>query len=202
MKYIPVLAVLISLSSCVLTGSGIRDISGKLFGTVPASVKVGFFPPGNDYAFTYDKTEDDSTGGADKDMVFTNATGHEKDGSTGVHVFTPVAGLIATPSGGEFSLTLPDDPTTITCLIAWDDANDDDQFDLGSEDAYLPVIELEGKNHVVHHFSYIEVVENITYEAVYSTMDRDDVYYDLDFYEPRQDGFDVIGADGFNFYFD
>lgn len=191
---------MVLLFSCVLTGSGIRTVSGMLDGSsIPTTIKIGLFPPGNEYTFEYDKTEDDSTGSAEKDMIFRNISSNEKDGSTGNYIFAPVPGFVVTPESGQYSIIFPEDPTTVKCLIAWDDINGDGQFDLGSEDAFLPVKKINGTFYVIHYFSSIEVVENITYLAVYSTMDREDPDYDLDFYDPHQDNFDAIGADGFDF---
>jgi len=189
---IPFLVVL--LSSCVFTGTGIREVSGNLNAAAPVTVKVGLFSPGKDYTFQFDKTNDDQ--GAEKDEIFRNESGDEKNGTA--NLIPPVEGLVATPSGGEYTITFPEDPSTVKCLIAWNDVNGDGLFDLGSEDAFLPVKLIDGQWNAVHHFSYIKVVENITYEAVYSLMDSEAVGYDT----LHQDSFDAIGATGFNFNFD
>jgi len=191
---IPLVAIL--FSSCVLTGTGSREVSGSLNAAAPATVKVGLFPPGKEYTFSFDELNDEY--GTEKDEIFKNDLSQEKDGSVGTFLLAPVTGLVTTPSGGEYTITFPEDPSTVKCLIAWNDINGDGLFDLGSEDAFLPVKQIDGQWNAVHYFFYIEVVENVTYLAVYSLMDSEAVGYKT----LHQDNFDAIGATGFNFNFD
>lgn len=179
------LLLIVVFASCVYYGSGIRTVTGTISGTVPANVKIGLFPPDEPNIFIYD--EQNAT---DKDIIDRNNSG----ATTGS--FSPVL-FESAAADGTFSIEFPEDPATIKCLVAWDDLNGDNIFDLGSEDAYLPVKTINGTDYVVHHFTYIEVTEVITYLAVYSNMDPQSVDFDTLY----DDNFDAIGAEGYNFNF-
>jgi hypothetical protein len=175
---IPFLTIL--LTSCVLYGTGTRTITGTLSGTVPANVKVGVFPPTS--VFYYDNFTP-----GDPDKIFA-------DGSTVIH--NPV--LYTIPSANTYTITLPEDPSTISSLISWDDANLNNQFDIATENAYLPVKTISGTDYVVHFFTSIDA-QLITYIVNYSDIS---LYATEDFPNQFTDNFDAIGADGFNFIFD
>lgn len=196
MKNIIIILTALILTSCVWVGSGIRTVTGTVSGTGLTNVKVGLFAPDNLYVFSHDDFND-----ANKDVVFKNGNGAESSSEVGVGLLSPVQ-YVSVGTGGAYSMLFPDDPSTVKCLIAWDDTIADNQFDLGTEPAYLPVKDMGGSDFVIHYFSHIEVAEAITYLAVYSAMDRTAVDYDLDFFDPHQDNFDAIGADGFDFTFD
>lgn len=183
-SFIPLAAIV--LCSCILYGSGTKIVSGTLNGTVPSTAKIGLFSADDDNTFLYGSTE-----GTEKDVIYINTSGD----TTGL--FTPV--LYVSPDGDDtYSITFPDDPSTVKCLVAWDDLNDDDIFDLDTESAYLPVKTIDSINYVVHHFSYIELTEVITYYAVYSNIDSTATDYGTLY----NDNFDAIGADNFDFNFD
>jgi len=169
------------LASCVLYGSGIRVVEGTLSGTVPVNAKIGLFPNTDSNTFLYDQFNN-----GDPDVIYQNKIGAI------VGTFIPVL-LVSPASGNSYSITLPEEPSTIKCLIAWDDINGDDIFDIGTESGYLPVKSINGTSHVVKSFSYIDVTEVITYIVNYSN---------LSYTETHEDNFDAIGADGFNFVFD
>lgn len=178
------------LSSCILLGSGTRIVSGTLTGNVPATVKVGLFAPGSATTFIHD-----SFNNLDLDIVKANDLGDEIGDAAGP--FTPV--VVAVPSGGSYTIEFPEDPSTVKCLIAWNDVDGDGlyDFDNTAETAYLPVKTIDEVNYAVHHFSSIEEASVVTYLAIYSNMDYSAVDFGI-FYD---DNFDAIGADGFNFNF-
>lgn len=186
------LAALI-ISSCTFYGTGIQTINGTLTGNVPADVKIALFPPNAQNTFIYDSTND--AYGADKDMIYQNEIGN----ITGE--FSPVSGTFAAITGTEYSITFPDDPSTVKCLVGWEDSDGDGNLDLGTETAYLPYKEIENSKHVIHWFSYIEVAEQISYIAVHSTLERNDIDYDLNFFDPHKSFLYAIGVDNYNFNF-
>ncbi len=183
--FIPLSAIV--LCSCVLYGSGIKIITGTLSGgLLTANIKIGLFAADDDNTFLYGVTE-----GTGKDVIYKN----ESDETTGL--FTPV--LYVSPAGDNtYTISFPDDPSTVKCLVAWDDGNSDNIFDLATEIAYLPVKTIDSVDYVVHHFSYIELVEVITYYAVYSNLDSTAI----DFGTLYNDNFDAIDAENFDFNFD
>lgn len=185
MKKYFILLIPVLLSSCVYYGSGIKTVTGTLYGIVPATAKVGLFPPDDDNTFLYG-----STLGTEKDVIYKN----KSDALTGI--FTPVH--FVTPAGdGTYSITFPDDPSTVKCLVAWDDLNSDNMFDLDLEMAYLPVKTVDSIVNVVHHFSSEEVTEVITYYAVYSKNDPMASASDT----LHNENFDAIGSNNFDFNF-
>ncbi len=110
--------------------------------------------------------------------------------------YTPVV-FVSPAADNTYSLILPEDPATINNLIAWNDLNSDDLYDLGTEAAYFSVKIIGGENCTVKSFSYIEEVQVITYIVNYFYFDSDlEIFFYLD------DNFDVIGAGGFDFYLD
>jgi hypothetical protein len=184
--FFPVLSILLVsfLISCVLYGSGITTISGDLSGVLQtAAVKVGVFEP--DVYFYYNSY---SSGEADE--VFSDQDGYEYGGSTST-AYAPVV-FVNPGTALEYSLILPDEPSTVTCIIAWID-DGDDLFDIATEKAWLSVKTINGSSQIVNFFTYIEEVEEITYLVNYSN---------LTYTEAHDDSFDAIGADGFNFVFD
>jgi hypothetical protein len=187
------LFAIIITSSCAFYGDGVPTITGSITGNVPVSVKVALFPANSQNTFVYDRTNDSY--GADKDMIFKNENGDEAG------EFSPVSGLIITPSGRDYSIDFPDDPETVKCLVAWEDLDGDDNLDLGTEPAYLPYKDIDGTDHVIHWFSYIEVAEEVTYLAIHSTLDRNEVDYDLNNYDPHDSFIYAIGDDEYNFNF-
>jgi len=181
-KHLFSLIIIILLTSCVYYGSGIQIVTGTVTGS-PANLKIGLFDPA--VFFTYDEY----TIGAETDEIFMD----NLDQETGT--YTPV--LLIAPTGTTYSLTLPDDPSTVKCLIAWDDTVNDDIFDIGTENGFLPVKTIDNIEYVVTHFNYLEVAEVITYLSVYRKKDP----LSIDFDTLYNDNFDAIGADGFNFNF-
>ena len=178
---IPLLTVI--LCSCVLYGSGIRTIPGTLKGTVPANAKVGLFA--RDVANTFIH---DSPNNTDEDIIYRNLLPGDTTGS-----FTPI--VFVSPSIGDtYTITFPNNPSTVKYLVAWDDLNADNIFDLGTEQAFLPVKTINSVDNVIHHFSYLEIVEVITYIAVYSVNTTNDSL--------RNDNFDAFGNSGIDFNFD
>jgi len=180
--------VTIALCSCVYYGSGIKIVTGTLSGALLTSnVKIGLFP--EDITFYYDSY----TNGADPDKIF------EEKNAGPAGSYTPVV-LGTFPTSASYTITFPDDPSIINCLVAWDDVNGDNDFDLdGSEMAYLPVKTVNGELSVVTNFGYIEEVQVITYIVNYVDID---LYADSDFPDKFTDNFDAIGAGDFNFIFD
>lgn len=181
------------ISSCAFYGTGIQTINGTLTGNVPASVTIALFPSDAQNTFIYDGTND--AYGADKDMIYQNEIGNTAG------EFSPVSGTSETVTGTDYSITLPDDPESVKCLVAWEDLDGDGNLDLGIETAYLPYKDIDNSNHVIHWFSYIEVAEEITYIAVHSTLERSDVDYDLKSYDPHNSFLYAIGDEGYNFNF-
>lgn len=170
-KYL-VLILLILITSCVYYGSGIRTVTGTVTGG--SNVKVGVFPS------TVIFYPDTFVPAGDPDVVYSDNL-YNTDG-----IFTPVD--FVSPSGGAYSIILPEDPSLINNLIAWDDTNNDNIYDMPAEAAYFPVKAINGTDYVIKYFTNIEVTEEITYIVNYGD------HYD--------DNFDAIGADGFNFTFD
>ncbi|MBI9100507.1 MAG: hypothetical protein JEY91_18660 [Spirochaetaceae bacterium] len=190
-KYLlPLLTVF--LCSCILNGSGIRTLSGTLSGgLLTANVKVGVFAP--DVTFIYDNLTP-----GEPDSIY-----HDQNLNT-TGTFTPIV-LATMDSSDSYRITFPEDPATVNCLIAWDDANGNDIYDMDTnpgpgEIAYLPVKTINGIDSVVTHFTSIEVAQEITYIvnyadlSLYTTIDR--------FPSEFTDNLDVTGAEGFNFIFD
>lgn len=185
---IPALTAAVLLLYCVLNGSGYTVISGKVSGGPPATMKVGLFAPSANYMYLHDFYND-----GDKDIIFIDLSGDE----TGT--LTPLANPIVTLNADdEYTITFPSDPETVRYLIAWNDVDNSDDIDLLTENAFLPVKLINGEENVIHHFSFEEALI-LTYNAVYSTMDRNSEEYDLDNYSPHQDSFDAIGTSGFDF---
>lgn len=184
MRKILIIIATTLICSCDWYGSGITTISGSLSGVLQtANVKVGAFS--DNLSFLYDQYTP-----GDSDVIFTDQAGNEV-GDLTAPVYTPI--VIASPGlSGSYSLSLPDDPTTIKCVIAWID-DGDNFYDFDTEKAYLPVKTIDGSSYIITSFSYIEVVEQITYIANYS---------DQSYITTYQDNLDAIGADGFNFVFD
>jgi hypothetical protein len=181
---LPVCTVI--LCSCILYGSGIKTLTGTLSGgLLTANVKVGLFADG--ITFLYDNLTPGDPDKIDRE---------ENDGNTGT--YTPVVlGTLLTAT--SYTITFPDDPSTVKSLVAWDDADLDGVFDLdGSEIAYFPVKTINSVNSVITHFTYIDITEVITYQAVFHNIDP----LAADFNTLHSDNFDAIGAGDFNFNFD
>lgn len=189
MKKILYLLIPLLFISCINVGSGIRTLTGSALNNVPANLKIALFSRDDRNTFIHDDYDND-----EKDIVFRTEDGQEAG------AFTPVRMATINPDN-SYSILFPEDPSTVKCLIAWNDLDNDDEFDLGTEAAYLPVKTIDSVDFTVHSFSYIEEAAVITYLAIYSTMDRDSFRYDLDNYPPLDDNFDALGAEGYNFNF-
>lgn len=184
-KYL-IMVITVILCSCVFHGSGIKTVTGTLSGVLlTGNVKVGLFPKNDANTFIYDQF---ST--TEQDMIDQN-----KELEI-VGIFPSVV-VVSPAVDNTYSIIFPDDTATVKCLIAWDDLNDDDSFDLELEAAYLPVKTINSVENVVHHFTALDVTEVITYEAVYSSLDL--LATDQ---SQHSDNFDAIGAGGFDFLFD
>ncbi len=177
MKIILILFLSILASSCVFYGSGTRTITGEITGG--SNVKIGLFPPSD--TFSYDVYTP-----GDTDKVFDDNT---------TDTFTPVTDPQPVSPGADnsFTITFPVDPSTVKTLLAWNDLNSNDIYDMATEAAYFPVKTIGGTGYVVTGFTYIETVEVITYIVHYT---------DTSYTYTYNDNFDAIGASGFNFTFD
>jgi hypothetical protein len=146
---------------------------------------VGVFE--NGVSFEYDNGVPEG----EPDVIFRDQLGNEVGDGT-APVYSPVV-YFSSGLSGSFTLTLPDDPSTIECLIAWEDVNDDNIYDFDTEIAYLPVKAINGESSIINSLTYIEVAEEITYIVNYTEISSG---------ESHQDNFDAIGSEGFNFVFD
>ena len=191
MRKIIILCLTILLSSCVYYGSGIRTVTGSIGGTVPANLKIGVFA--ETVTFKYDNFTP-----GDPDRVYMDHLDNYFGSGTSV-TYTPVV-LATLDTATTYTITLPSDPSTIKCLIAWDDVLNDNIFDIENESAYLPVKNIFNVDSVVNFFDYIELAQVITYISNYSALTLYTGNYIPISYST--DNFDAIGADGFNFIFD
>lgn len=187
-KYL-ILIIPIILSSCVYYGSGIKTVTGSMSGgLLTGTVKVGLFS--DNLTFLYDNFTP-----GDPDKIYQEKSA----GPAGS--YTPI--IQGTVTSSTYTITFPDDPSIINCLIAWDDVNTDGFFDLdGSEIAYLPVKTINNELSVITNFTYIEEVKLITYIVNHTDIDLFSTSPTTIFPNKLTDNFDAIGAGGFDFVFD
>lgn len=135
-----VIVSILLLTSCFLLGGGPRTLTGTINGTTVNVVVAAF---SDDYWFLDDNITEDEV-----ESEFGGATN-----------ISPLA--IGTISGTSFSITLPDDVTTVGDLIAWVDTDLDGIFDIGSEQGYFPRKSVDGVEYVV---SIGYLLESYTYQ--------------------------------------
>lgn len=136
-----ILATFVLLSGCTLFGPGPKTITGSITGSTSNLVIAAF---SDDYWFLDNLSGDD------------DEVGSESGGGTS---FDPIA--TGTISGSTYSITLPDDVSTMGDLIAFVDTNSNGTFDLGAgELGYFPMKTVDGTAYVV---SIGSLLENYTY---------------------------------------
>ena len=146
--YFLLILIAFFISCNVTTGSSSNDDDNggssdtTLTGTVTGgtNVVVGVFS--KDLSFVDENDNDPGNDDVVASEGFINDTGS----------FTP---LVQSSVGtGSYSLTLPSDPTTAGDLVAWDDANSDGVFDLGTETGYFAVKNIDGNDQIITGLGY------------------------------------------------
>ncbi len=156
------------------TSASARNITGTV-NISTTDVVIGTFH--DDYWFS-------SSYSGDEDVVASEFS------TTPPAEFSPLG--TALPDGsGFYNLSLPSDPSTLGCVIAWVDSDGDGKFDLGTESGYFPVKTIDGTDYVIDSFGWIDL-SSLGYG----------VYYLVSYGSGNNDGFDIVGNGGFNFSID
>lgn len=175
---IPVLCILYFLNGC---DNGSDGGSGGFINTVTGNtsevlnVKIGAFP--SDYWFRPDIAGDEDVVNSEFDA-----------GTTGS--FVPLVTVLPGVTG-DYSIEFPDNPEDMGELIAWVDTDGEGDFDLGTESGYFPVKNIDGTERTILGFGYIAFGGDIYYLVSYQDDEGS-----------QNDGFDIIGTTGYDFFID
>ncbi|MCP4162766.1 MAG: hypothetical protein GY760_22120 [Deltaproteobacteria bacterium] len=131
--FIP-LVLIVTLSGCLSMISIARNITGNIITGSPGNFKIGFFS--NEYLFV------------PKSGMYMDEIDYESTLNTAS--YTPIIyGII---NGYSYSIDLPNYGEGV--IIAWNDLNKDNVFDIYYEKGYFPIKILNGQKTVIDNWDY------------------------------------------------
>ena len=170
----PLLTLVLLLSSCSTgsPGGSSNTVTGSVTDSVGTQPLVGLFD-GSTYQF-YNNTPTSAV-----DLITSE--------SGGPSTYTPLQTV--TPSGGNYSLTLPAGTSGAEYLVvAWDDTNSNGKWDSGTENGYFPVKSFPEGSTAMLYITFASYMGQGEYAAGYYISPTNYI-----------EGFSTVGRSGYSF---